>query len=198
MAIMKIIQDGDPRLGQKSSKVTAFDARLRRLVDDMYETMYAANGVGLAGVQVGVMQRIIVVDVPPNKEEGEKGLRIAMCNPEIIRMEGSNNGPEGCLSVLGWVGDVDRAEKVMVKGLTLDEKSGKWKEVRIKAQGFLARAFQHECDHLDGRLYTSRVTDITTLHRLERSAEQAEQLRLELAALRETTNESAAGDTGVS
>ncbi len=197
MAIMKIIQDGDARLAQKSSKVSVFDGRLRKLVDDMYETMYHANGVGLAGVQVGVMQRIIVVDVPPNKEEGEKGLRIALCNPEIIKMDGSETTPEGCLSVLGWVGDVERALNVVVKGMALDEKSGKWKEVRVKAHGFAARAFQHECDHLNGTLYTSRVTDITTLHKVERDPEREEEIKQELAALRETANKGAAGDTGV-
>lgn len=184
MAVMKIIQDGDPRLAQKSSKVTTFDAKLRKLVEDMFETMYAANGVGLAGVQVAVMQRVIVVDVPPSKEEGEKGLRIALCNPEVIRMEGSLTTPEGCLSVLGWAGDVERAAHVVVKGLALDEKSGKWKEVRVKAHGYLARCFQHECDHLNGTLYTSRVTDITTLHRIERDAEREAEIREELAALR--------------
>ncbi len=196
MAIMKIIQDGDPRLAQKSSKVSAFDARLRKLVDDMFETMYHANGVGLAGVQVGVMQRVIVVDVPPNKEEGEKGLRIAVCNPEVIKMEGSETTPEGCLSVLGWVGDVERAERVVIKGMALDEKSGKWKEVRIKARGFLARAFQHECDHLSGILYTSKVKDITTLHKLERTPEREEEIKRELEALRAEANQGAAQDTG--
>jgi peptide deformylase len=195
MAIMKVIQDGDPRLAQKSSKVTTFDTKLRKLVDDMFETMYHAVGVGLAGVQVGVMQRIIVVDVPPNKEEGEKGLRIALCNPEIIKMEGSITTPEGCLSVLGWVGDVERAANVVVKGLALDEKSGKWKEVRIKAHGYLARCFQHECDHLNGTLYTSRVTDITTLQRVERSPEHEAEIREELAALR-SASRSVAQDSG--
>lgn len=196
MAIMKVIQDGDPRLAQKSAKVTSFDNRLLRLVEDMYETMYHANGVGLAAVQVGILQRVIVVDIPPDKETGEKGMRVALCNPEVIKMEGSETTPEGCLSVLGWVGDVERALQIVVKGLALDEKSGKWKEVRIKAKGYLARCFQHECDHLNGVLYTSRVSDISTLHRIERSPERDEELRQELAALRAAANGAAVSNSG--
>ncbi len=195
MAILDIVQDGDLVLAKKCTRVTTFDAKLRKLVDDMFETMYYANGVGLAANQIGLPLRLIVIDVPPDAEDRQRGFKIAMANPEIVRLEGEETTPEGCLSVKGWVGDVQRGYRVEVKGLALMP-NGQWKEQKVKAHGFLARAFQHECDHLNGVLYTSRVTDITTLHKIERSEEEVEQLRQQLSELRESANAGAAKDTG--
>lgn len=195
MAILDVVQDGNPVLAKKCTRVTTFDAKLKKLVDDMFETMYWANGVGLAANQIGLAMRLIVIDVPPDPEEELRGFKIAMANPEITKLDGEQTGPEGCLSVLGWVAEVTRADKVEVKGLALLP-DGRWKEQKVKAEGFLARAFQHECDHINGMLYTSRVTDITTLRKIERSEEEIEELRQELAALRASANKGAAKDTG--
>lgn len=155
MAVMKILIDGDPRLRQKATKVRQVDSQLRRVADDMWETMTEAEGVGLAGPQIGVMRRIITVHVPAGMdEEDDPEYSYVLINPEIVRGYGDVAALEGCLSIPGWAGEVVRRENVTVKAINLDNKP-----VRIKAHGYLARVLQHEIDHLDGILYTDRMAE---------------------------------------
>ncbi|MBS2968932.1 peptide deformylase [Metabacillus sp. KIGAM252] len=146
MAILKIAEHPDPILEQSCEKVTVFDRELTRLLKDMYETMIEADGVGLAAPQVGVAKRIAVVDI------GDDYGKIEMINPKIINSRGEQTGPEGCLSFPGLFGEVKRADYVKVHAL-----NRKGKPFTVEADGFLARALQHEIDHLDGTLFTTKV-----------------------------------------
>lgn len=160
MAILDIVMEGDPRLRQKATKIRSVEPGLRKLAADMHATMLDAEGVGLAGPQIGVMRRIIVVHVPANYDhEGEAEINLALINPEIVKSQGREVAAEGCLSMPGWVGEVPRAAAVTVKAMNLDNQG-----IRIKARGHLARVLQHEIDHLDGILFTDRVEDRTTIH----------------------------------
>jgi peptide deformylase len=162
MAMLEIILEGDPRLRHKATKIRTVDASLRKLASDMRETVIAAPGVGLAGPQVGVMRRLIVVYVPAGHEaEDDPEVNLALVNPEIVKAHGREIGQEGCLSIPGWVADVPRAESVTVKAIDLDNKP-----VRLKLRGFTARVVQHEIDHLDGILYLDRVEDKSTVQRV--------------------------------
>ena len=147
MAVFKIVEIGDPVLREKAQPVTKITPALLRLLDDMTETMYAYHGVGLAAPQVGVSKRVIVVDAG-------KGL-YQLINPEIITVSGSETDREGCLSIPGVWGEVTRAAAVTVRGLN---RSGE--TVEIEAEGFFARALQHEIDHLDGILFIDRALKI--------------------------------------
>ncbi len=147
MAIRNIRVEGDPILNKKSREVTEMTARNRELIEDMLDTMYEANGVGLAAPQVGVLKRIVVIDVT---EEGDSP--IVLINPEIIEKDGTQTGAEGCLSVPGKSGTVTRANHVKVKALNED-----MEPFELEGTELLARAIQHELDHLDGVLYTSKV-----------------------------------------
>ncbi len=163
MAIMEILIDGDPRLRQKATKVRQVDPSLRKIAGDMWETMEAADGVGLAGPQVGVMRRIITLHVPEGMdEEGDPEYRYTLVNPEIVKGYGEATAVEGCLSVPGWAGEVVRKESVTVKAVDLDNRP-----VRIKAKGYLARVFQHEIDHLDGIMFMDRMAEGAQLFRVE-------------------------------
>lgn len=142
MATRNILKEGDETLRKKSRDVVKFDSRLMTLLDDMAETMYENDGVGLAAPQVGVLRRVVVIDI-----RDENGL-IEIINPEITEKSGSQYGEEGCLSVPGVVAKVDRPLKVTVKGLN---RSGE--AVEYKAEELLARAFCHEIDHLEGMLF---------------------------------------------
>jgi len=146
MAIRKILTLEHPVLHAKAKKVSRFDAYLERLVADMFETMRAAPGVGLAGPQIGESIRVLVAEY-----EDE---HVALVNPEIIKAsEEIELGTEGCLSIPGYVGEnVPRALKVTVKA-----RDPKGKEIRIKAEGWFARILQHEIDHLDGILFIDRI-----------------------------------------
>lgn len=144
----------DPFLARKAAPVARVDDRLRSLIRDMFETMYGAEGIGLAAPQVGVGKRIIVVDVSPVDKAVAP---VALVNPEIVERKGSAAGVEGCLSVPGVQGEVVRAETVEVRGL--DEQG---KPLRIRAAGILSRALQHEIDHLDGILFIDRVSSTAT------------------------------------
>ena len=139
----------DPFLARAAAPVASVDARVRSLIGDMFETMYAAEGVGLAATQVGVGKRVIVVDVSP--VDG-KIPPMALVNPEIVWREGSVTCEEGCLSVPGVQGEVVRAEVVLVRAL-----DGEGKRVEVRADGILSRALQHEIDHLDGVLFIDRI-----------------------------------------
>ena len=144
MAIRKIIELGDEKLRKQCKPVEKFDLRLRILLKDMADTMYKANGVGLAAPQVGILKRIVVVDI------GD-GL-IEMINPVILSTEGEQTGPEGCLSVPGRSGVVKRPEVV-----TVEYQDAKGDTYEATAEGFLARAFCHEIDHLDGIVYVDKM-----------------------------------------
>ena len=164
MAIRQIITPENPILRKKAHKVTDFGASFQTLVDDMVETMIEAPGVGLAAPQVAVPQRLIVVrlgdDDESKKEFGDlAGKLFVVANPEIIKTSKEMvEGVEGCLSIPGFVGKVDRYQAVTVKG---QDRRGK--EIRIKAKDWLARIFQHEIDHLDGRLYTDIAKQVWEL-----------------------------------
>lgn len=163
MAVLPIVLEGDPRLRQKATKIKTVDESLRRLAADMHETMDDAPGVGLAGPQVGVMRRIIVVHVPGEYiGEGEPDIRATLINPEIVKGHGREVATEGCLSIPGWIGDVPRYDAITVKAIDLNNR-----DIRIKAQGYYARVIQHEVDHLDGILFVDRVEDRSTLREVQ-------------------------------
>lgn len=140
---------GDPVLRQKASEVREFDDSLRALVTDLYDTMAAYHGVGLAANQVGVAQRVFVVDVP--REDGTHD-RFAVVNPVLDQRSGKDKAEEGCLSMPGILADVDRALKLRLRAL--DEHGQPFERI---VEGYLARAIQHETDHLDGVLFTDRL-----------------------------------------
>ncbi|MBI2765361.1 MAG: peptide deformylase [Chloroflexi bacterium] len=143
MAIIPIRRAGDPVLREKARRVRTIDKSIHKLIDDMWETMYDAPGVGLAAPQIGISLRIVVIDV----NNGEK---IALVNPEIVKRSGERHVDEGCLSVPGFRGEIVRSVKVLAKGI--DPYTGK--EVRIKAQDdLLAEALEHEIDHVNGIIY---------------------------------------------
>lgn len=145
MAIRNMVLEGDPMLRKTSREVTAFDEKLGTLLDDMAETMAQQNGVGLAGVQVGVLRRVVVIDI------GEG--RIELVNPTIIKTAGSQVGSEGCLSYPGQFGIVERPDSVTVRA---QDRHGNWFEMTGTA--LLARAFCHEIDHLDGIVFKDHAT----------------------------------------
>ncbi len=149
MAVRNIREIGDEILLKKSKEVTKINDRTNELIDDMIETMYEANGVGLAAPQVGVLKRIVVIDT--STEEEEDGL-LVLINPKITSTEGEQTGHEGCLSVPGKTGVVTRPEKITATYLDRD-----MKEQTLEAEGLLARAVCHECDHLEGKLYVDLV-----------------------------------------
>ena len=145
MAIRKIITTENPILRQKAKKIHRFDPSLQKLVDDMFETMHTAGGVGLAGPQIAQSIRVFVAEYEDHK--------IAVFNPEIVKAEGEEIGPEGCLSIPGYVGEnIRRAGKVLVKGQDV-----RGKPIRVPAEGWFARILQHEIDHLDGVLFIDRL-----------------------------------------
>ena len=147
MAIRNIIQLGDPTLRKKSFEVTDFGEKTKTLLDDMKDTLIKAQGAGLAAPQVGVLRRVFIVSVDDEYYE--------CINPVITAKSGSQVGEEGCLSVKGKYGTVERPNKVTVKAF---DRNGK--QFTVKAEGFLARAFCHEYDHLDGIVYVDKATDI--------------------------------------
>ena len=174
MAIHEILSSEHPVLRQKAKKVKRVDASTQKLIDDMFDSMREARGLGLAAPQIGVGLRVLVIEMPEEETDESvqalprdkrqvnySGEQIVLINPEIVKMEGEQFGEEGCLSIPGFVGMVRRAMKVTVKGL-----DRKGKETRIKGEGLLARALQHEVDHLDGILYTDRIEKPEDLFRI--------------------------------
>jgi peptide deformylase len=150
MAIRKIITTENPILRQKAKKVHRFDPSLQKLVDDMFETMHVANGVGLAAPQIAQSIRVFVAEY---EEEDGTHYKVAVFNPEIVKAEGEELGTEGCLSIPGYIGEnIRRAAKVVVKGQDV-----RGKPIRVQAQGWFARILQHEIDHLDGILFLDRL-----------------------------------------
>ena len=155
MAILPIRTLPDPLLRKKTKRVTTIDRSVRKLVADMLETMHADAGrVGLAANQVGKSLRVTVIGIP---EEDD----IILINPEIVKRKGERLVTEGCLSVPGYMGELTRAETVTAKGLDINGKP-----VRIKAEGLLAQALEHEIDHLDGKLYVDQPGCLETLQKV--------------------------------
>jgi peptide deformylase len=148
--LREIVKYPDPVLERPSEPVTEFDEELRKLVDDMFESMYAAKGIGLAAPQIGIPRRLTVIDLSFQKNPEEK---IVLINPEIIFREGKQYEEEGCLSLPEIREKVSRAAKVKVKA---QDVNGEWFE--LDGEELLARAFQHEIDHLDGVLFFRRVS----------------------------------------
>jgi len=173
MAQRPIVTVENPLLRKKSKKVTRFDDSLRSLVEDMFDTMYGAQGLGLAAPQVGVLQRVFIVEMLPEvDEDGNEiapGKSYVLVNPEIVKMRGEQEMEEGCLSVPGYRGLVKRAAWVVIKGQNL-----RGKRVRFRAEDLLAQAFQHELDHLDGILYLDRLEGPDKLWRIEADEEVEE------------------------
>lgn len=149
MAIREIRRYPEKVLQEKTSPVSDFNTELRRLIDDMVETMYAAPGIGLAANQVGIPKQVIVIDV---SGRGESSDLITLVNPRIIEASGESEIEEGCLSVPGYTTVVKRAEKVKVAGFDLDGKP-----VEISGEGILAKALQHEIDHINGVLFIDKI-----------------------------------------
>ncbi len=155
MAILPICVVPDPVLRQKSKRIRSIDGSIHRLINDMIETMHAAPGVGLAAPQVGIPLRVIVIGLPEQED-------IALINPAIVRKRGERLVSEGCLSIPGYIGQVNRALSVTVKG-----RDPKGKEIRIKADELLAQALEHEIDHLNGVLYIDQLVGMEQPRKIE-------------------------------
>ena len=149
MAKLAILEFPDPRLRKKAAPVAAVDDQLRTLIDDMFETMYAAPGIGLAATQVDVHKRLLVADVSPNGDDPH-----ALINPVILEKDGVQVSEEGCLSVPGYYEEVERAEHIRVRYL---DRNGA--EVEAEMEGLLAVCVQHEMDHLDGKLFVDYISE---------------------------------------
>jgi len=150
--ILKIVKYPEPVLSQPGEPVTEFDTELKKLVDDMFETMYASQGIGLAAPQVAVAKRVTVVDLSMGKDPAQK---LVLVNPEVIFREGKQYEEEGCLSFPEIREKVQRAAKVRIRAQDL---KGKWFE--MDGEELLSRAFQHEIDHLDGMLFIFRMSSL--------------------------------------
>ena len=150
MAILEILHYPDPRLRNEARPVEVVDDAIRTLVADMFETMYAAPGIGLASIQVNVPQRVIVVDISENHDQP-----LCLINPEILSSEGTETMDEGCLSVPGFYETVQRAEKIRVRALNEQGET-----FEMDADGLLAVCIQHEIDHLDGKLFVDYLSTL--------------------------------------
>jgi peptide deformylase len=148
--IYPIVKFGNPVLERPAEPVTVFDKELKKLVEDMFESMYAAHGVGLAAPQIGISKRLAVIDVTFKEDPDAK---LVLANPEIIHTEGKQTQSEGCLSIPDFREPVARAKKVTVRA---QDVNGKWFEQT--SEELLARAFLHETDHLNGKLYISHIS----------------------------------------
>ncbi len=168
MAIKDILIWPDPELAKVSEEVETIDDEIRALAEDLLETMYAADGVGLAAPQIGIHKRMVVVDIYGSEEDRPSGEEpLVIINPKFVHKEGELTWEEGCLSVPGEVGKVTRAGKVTMTYTDLDGN-----EQTIEAEGLKAVALQHECDHLDGKLF------VEYLSRLKRNMIKKRMLKL--------------------
>ena len=150
MALLPILHYPDPRLRTRAAPVAVVDDRIRRLIADLFETMYAAPGIGLAATQVDVHQRVIVLDTSEDRSQP-----LALVNPEILARDGVERMDEGCLSVPGVFEEVERAERIRVRALDRDGRP-----LEMEAAGLLAVCIQHELDHLEGRLFVDYLSDL--------------------------------------
>ena len=174
MAILDILHYPDPRLHTVAKPVKEVDARIRKLVDDMAETMYAAPGIGLAATQVNVHERVVVIDI----SETHDALRVFI-NPEIVASSGTEESEEGCLSVPGVFDKVTRAERVTVRALDRDGKP-----FELEADGLLAVCIQHELDHLKGRVFVDYLSSLKRNRIKTRLMKQAREHRPDAAPVR--------------
>lgn len=156
LAVLPLRFAPDPTLRQKAKRIRNIDNALLRLIEDMIETMHAESGVGLAANQIGVLQKVAVIQLPEDDEA------LVLINPEIIRREGEREVEEGCLSIPGYRGTLIRSETVRAKAL---DRNGKL--FRIKAQDLLAQALEHETGHLNGELYIDHITNPDDLYKME-------------------------------
>lgn len=171
MAIRKIIYANDSRLRQKAKRVKQFGPDLKALADDMLETMHAASGIGLAAPQIGLLQRLFVVQLPEDEDDPQNSRPFVLVNPEVVKTSRNEiEGEEGCLSLPTWYGLVWRPEWAVVKAQDVNGKP-----VRIKAEGMLARVFLHELDHLNGILFVDRVESPDKLWQIKPEEPQGEQ-----------------------
>jgi peptide deformylase len=157
MAVIPIRTLPDPVLKQKAKKIHGLDPSVRKLINNLVETMHDANGVGLAAPQIGVSLRAVVICLPDENAE-----EIVLINPEIVKKSGEREIDERCLSIPGYVGKVKRAVSVTAKG-----RDENWKEIRLKADGLLAQALEHEIDHLSGVLFVDRLESPDKLSKIE-------------------------------
>lgn len=162
MAKLEILHFPDPRLRTQAHPVARVDAAIQRLVDDMFETMYAAPGIGLAATQVNVHQRLLVVDVSEDKNQP-----LTFINPEILQRDGVEEMEEGCLSVPGFYEKVQRAERIKVRALDVAGES-----FELEVDGLLAVCIQHEIDHLDGKLFVDYLSNLKR-QRIRKKLEKA-------------------------
>lgn len=176
MARRDIIQLDNPLLRRRAKRVSSFDRRFQQLVDDMIETMQDAKGIGLAAPQVGISQRVFVARLPDDTEEAREefgadaGVLHVIVNPKLVRVSKEvEEGVEGCLSIPGYVGDVERPVAVTIKGL---DRHGA--ALRLRAAGWLARVFQHELDHLNGVLFIDIASDVRLLEDEEEDGGEGE------------------------
>ncbi|RDS82197.1 peptide deformylase [Dyella monticola] len=166
MSVLTILEFPDPRLRTKAAPVTVFDASLKQFIDDMFETMYAANGVGLAATQVNVHKRVLVADMSEERHQP-----LALINPEILEKDGTQVYQEGCLSFPGIFADVTRALKVKVRAQDVQGNS-----FELELEGPLAVCIQHEMDHLAGKVFVDYLSPLKRsilLKRLEKQRKQA-------------------------
>lgn len=172
MAIRRIYLAHEPVLRQVAKPVTRFDGQLQELIDDMFETMRAAPGVGLAAPQVGESICLFVAQWPEDEEDPESLRSYAIVNPVIVRAKGEEEAEEGCLSIPGYVGDVWRATDIVVQG-----KDRHGKKIRKEVTGWLARIFQHEIDHLGGILFIDRVDSPDKIRAVQPGEEEQAETR---------------------
>ena len=170
MAKLKILEFPDPKLRTRAAPVAAVDERIRTLIDDLFETMYAAPGIGLAATQVDVHERVLVADVSSDQSEPH-----ALINPVIVEKDGVTTSDEGCLSVPGFYEPVKRAEHIRVRFLDRDGQ-----EVEMEAEGLLAICIQHEMDHLEGKLFVDYLSEAKR-GRIRKRLEKERRLQAQVA-----------------
>jgi len=174
MAILDILHFPDPRLRQRALDVESVDDALRKLIDDMFETMYQAPGIGLAATQVNVHKRVVVIDISRDQDQPQ-----VFVNPEILSREGVEEMDEGCLSVPGFYERVQRAERVRVRALDRDGQP-----FEMETDGLLAVCIQHEIDHLDGKLFVDYLSQLKR-HRIRKKLEKQRRLGIDDGAAAE-------------
>jgi peptide deformylase len=162
MSALTVLEYPDPRLRTKARPVAMVDDAVRRLIDDLLETMYTAPGIGLAATQVDVHERILVLDISDSKDDPR-----CFINPEILEQQGLASSDEGCLSVPGVTESVERAEKIRVRALDRDGQS-----FELEAEGLLAICIQHEIDHLDGKLFVDYLSELKRLRIKKKALKQ--------------------------
>jgi peptide deformylase len=172
MTKLRILEFPDPRLRKKAAPVAVVDDALRQLIDDMFETMYEAPGIGLAATQVNVHRRLLVADVSPEKDEPQ-----VLINPQILEKDGTTITEEGCLSVPGYYEEVERAEHIKVRYLDRDGN-----EQESEFEGLLAVCVQHEMDHLEGRLFVDYLSEVKR-QRIRKRIEKGRRQHQESAAI---------------